>query len=152
MMDITLLIKSIAALAGALGLLILLYFYLSHSNQPTKKKSTRKKPLPIREVKPDLNTLLEVIKDKTSTTQELQEAVNLIIKYYGKIPKKLGIRAHPKFEIYSELILRLCHHPNANKDIILKLDRELHKLNPEYKLELDDSLTKGLDTRGAFNS
>ena len=146
-MDVTLLIKSIAALAGALGLLILLYFYLSHSNEPTKKKLS-KKPLPIREVQPDLKVLLEVIKDKKSTTQELQEAVDLIIKYYGKIPKKLGMRAHPKFEIYSELILRLCHHPNANKDIILKLDRELHKLNPEYKLELDDSLTKGLDTRG----
>jgi hypothetical protein len=146
-MDITLLIKSIAALTGALGILILLYFYFAHSNKPKKKKSP-KKPFHIREVQPELHTLLEVIKDKKSTTQELKEAVELIIKYYGKIPKKLGMRAHPKFEIYSELILRLCHHPNANKDIIVKLDKELHKLNPEYKLELDDSLTKGLNTRG----
>jgi hypothetical protein len=42
----------------------------------------------------------------------------------------------------------LCHHTNTKKDIILKFDRELEKRNPEYKLELEDSLTKGLDTRG----
>jgi len=146
-MDITLLIKSIAALSGALGILILLYFYLSHANKPQKKKAS-KKIQHIREVQPDLNTLLEIIKDKKSTTLELKEAVDLIVKYYGKIPKKLGMRAHPKFEIYSELILRICHHPNTTKEIILKLDRELERLNPEYKMELEDSLTKGLDTRG----
>lgn len=146
-MDITLLIKSIATLSGALGILILLYFYLSYANKPQKKKAA-KKTQHIREVQPDLNTLLEIIKDKKSTTLELKEAVDLIVKYYGEIPKKLGIRAHPKFEIYSELLLRICHHPNANKDIILKLDKELHKLNPEYKLEIEDSLTKGLNTRG----
>ncbi|WP_434657903.1 hypothetical protein [Sulfurimonas sp. NW9] len=83
-----------------------------------------------------------MIKDKKSTTEELKEAVELILKYYGKIPQKLGMRAHPKFEIYSELILRICHHPNVNKDIIIKLDKELHRRNPEYALELDDSLTK----------
>jgi len=146
-MDITLLIKSIATLSGALGILILLYFYLSHANKPQKKKAS-KKIQHIREVQPDLNTLLEIIKDKKSTTLELKEAVDLIVKYYGKIPKKLGMRAHPKFEIYSELILRICHHPNTTKEIILKLDRELERLNPEYKMELEDSLTKGLDTRG----
>lgn len=145
-MDITLLIKSIAALTGALGILILLYFYVAHSNKPQKKPST-KKTLHVHEAVPDLKTLLEIIKDKKSTTEELSEAVDLIVKYYGKIPKKLGMRAHPKFEIYSELLLRICHHPNTNKDIILKLDRELQKLNPEYKIELEDSLTKGLNTR-----
>ncbi len=146
-MDIVLLIKSIAGLSGVLGLLIFLYLYLSHGKKQQKKK-TSKKTQHIREVQPDLNTLLEIIKDKKSTTLELEEAVDLIIKYYGKIPKKLGIRAHPKFEIYSELILRICHHPNTTKEIILKLDRELERLNPEYKMELEDSLTKGLNTRG----
>ncbi|MEN4045701.1 hypothetical protein [Sulfurimonas sp. NWX367] len=146
-MDITLLIKSLAALSGALGILVLLYFYFLHAKKP-HKRNTAKKPMHIREVKPDFEMLLNVIKDKKSTTEELKEAVELILKYYGKIPQKLGMRAHPKFEIYSELILRICHHPNVNKDIIIKLDKELHRRNPEYALELDDSLTKGLDTRG----
>ena len=146
-MDIILLLKSIAGLSAVLGILIFLYFYLSHT-KTQQKKETLKKPLKIREVQPELSTLLEVIKDKKSTTVELKEAVDLILKYYGKIPDKLGIRAHPKFEIYSEMLLRICHHPNTTKGIILKLDRELERLNPEYKMELEDSLTKGLDTRG----
>ena len=146
-MDIVLLIKSLAALSGALGILIFLYLYFFHTNK-TQKKKVFKKPLHVREVKPDFNTLLEVIKDKKLTTQELKEAVDLLLKYYGKIPKKLGMRANPKFEIYSEIILRLCHHPNTNKEIVLRMDRELTKLNPEYKLEISDSLEKGLNTRG----
>lgn len=146
-MDILLLVKTIATLAGVLGVLIFFYLYITYKNPPKKKKNSQK-PLHIREVKPDFTTLLEVIRDKKSTTQELKEAVELIIKYYGKIPKKLGMRAHPKFELYSEIILRLCHHPNINKEIILRLDRELERQNPEYKLEINDSLEKGLNTRG----
>ncbi|UCN00392.1 hypothetical protein LCX93_00315 [Sulfurimonas sp. SWIR-19] len=146
-MDIILLIKSLAALSGALGILVLLYFYFSDAKKP-RKRNTAKKPLHIREVKPDFEMLLKVIKDKKATTEELNEAVNLLLKYYEKIPQKLGMRAHPEFEKYSELILRICHHPNVTKDIILKLDKELHRHNPAYALELDDSLTKGLDTRG----
>lgn len=145
-MDIALLIKSLAALSGALGFLVLLYLYSSHTKK-TQKKKAPKKPLHVKEVKPDFSTLLEVIKDKKSTTRELNEPIDLVLKYYGKIPKKLGIRAHPEFEKYSEFIIRICHHPHVNKDIILKLDKELHKQNPEYALELDDSLTKGLNTR-----
>ena len=146
-MDVILLIKTIATLTGVLGILIFFYFYFTYKN-PSKQKQVSKKPLHVREVKPDFNTLLEVIKDKKSTTQELKEAVDLLLKYYGKIPKKLGMRANPQFEVYSEIILRLCHHPNINKEIILRLDRELERLNPEYKLEISDSLEKGLNTRG----
>jgi len=145
-MDIALLIKSLAALSGVLGLLVLLYFYISHAKKAQKKK-VPKTPVRVREVKPEFATLLEVIKDKNSTTQELREAVDLVLKYYGKIPEKLGLRAHPDFDKYSEFILRICHHPNVSKDIILKLDKGLHKLNPQYALELDDSLTIGLNTR-----
>ncbi len=146
-MDIALLIKSLAALSGVLGILIFLYLYFFHINK-TKNKKVSKKPLHVKEVKPEFHTLLEVIKDKKATTSELNEAVDLLLKYYEKIPKKLGLRAHPEFEKYSELILRICHHPHVTKDIILRLDKELHRRNPEYALELDDSLTKGLDTRG----
>ena len=143
-MDITLLIESAAILSGVLGLLLFLYFYTPN----TKKKQKKYKTETVREAKPDFNTLLEVIKDKKSTTLELNEAVDLVLKYYGKIPKKLGMRAHPEFEKYSELIIRICHHTHVNKDIILKLDKGLHKHNSEYFHELNDSLTKGLNTRG----
>jgi hypothetical protein len=147
-MDIVLLLKSIAGLIAILGILLLLYFYAWKSND---KKETKKKPVTKTtrvEVKHDFLSLLKIIKDKKSTAKELGEALDLLIKYHGVIPKKLGVRVHPDFDIYSEILLRLCRHQNANKDIVVKFDRELEKLNPEYKREINDSLTKGLNSRG----
>jgi len=149
-MDIALLIKSIAGLVVVLGILIVFFLFSPGSNKKkkvqTKKKSytqaTKEKP------KHELKDLLAVIRNKSSTTEELAEALEAMIKYHGKIHPKLGLRAHPDFDIYSEVILRICRHPNTNKDIIVKFDKELEKLNPEYKREINDSLSKGLNSRG----
>lgn len=145
-MDIVLLIKSIAGLTVVLGILLFVFLYSPKGKKSVKKKS-RSEPAPQRP-KFDWETILETIKNKKSSTQELAEAVDLVLKYHGTIPKKLGLRAHPEFDRYSELILRLCRHPNTNKDIIVRLDLELEKKNPEYKRELNDALTKGLNSRG----
>lgn len=148
MMDVILLIKSFAGLSVALAVLIFLYLYMLHAKQEKKQKKKKKRAQHIKEVIPKFSMLYEVIRNKKATQEELSEAVDLIIKHYGDIPKKRGLRADPKFEYYSEILLRLCHHPSTNKNIILKFDRELEKRNPSYKVELDDSLTKGLNTRG----
>lgn len=146
-MDIVLLIKSIIGLVAILGILIFLLFYL-----PSSKKKEVKKPKEIyvkeRIPQPELRELLEVIRNKHATTQALEKALDAIIKYYGKIHPKLGLRVHPDFKIYSEIILRICRHANTNKEIIIKFDKAIEKLNPEYKRELNDSLTKGLNSRG----
>jgi len=147
-MDILLLIKSIVGLVAVLG--VLLFFYL-YSSKGKDKKEIKKKPIVSptpSKVKYDFASLLQVIKNKKSTTKELGEALDLLIKYHGTIPKKLGLRVHPDFEIYSEILLRLCRHQNAKKDIVVKFDKELETLNPEYKREINDSLTKGLNSRG----
>ena len=131
-----------------LGILIMFFLYTPGKKQKNKKaqKSYTKpsKPAP----KYELKDLLAVIRNKKSTTQELADALELIIKYHGHIHPKLGIRTHPDFDIYSEILLRICRHPNTNKDIIIKFDKELEKLNPEYVREINDSLTKGLNSRG----
>jgi len=146
-MDIVLLIKSIVGLVAILGILIFLLFYL-----PSSKKKEVKKPKKIylkeRKSQPELRELLEVIRNKQATAEALGKALDSIIKYYGKIHPKLGLRMHPDFNIYSEIILRICHHPNTTKEIIIKFDKEIEKLNPEYKREINDSLTKGLNSRG----
>ena len=61
--------------------------------------------------------------------------------------KKLGLRAHPDFDIYMDILFTICRHPNANKDLIIKFDRELEELNSEYKKEINDAITKGLNSR-----
>ncbi len=74
--------------------------------------------------------------------------MDLVLKSHGNIHKKLGIRAHPDFDIYMEMLIVVCRHPNTNKNIIIDFDKELLKLNPQYKAEINDAITKGLNSRG----
>ena len=148
-MDIVLLMKSIAGLVVILGILIVVFFYTPGGKKKKRSKETKHYTQAVKPEQPhELKDLLMVIRNKDASTKELAEALDLILKYHGRIPKKLGIRCHPDFDIYSEVLLRICRHPNTNKDIILKFDRELERLNPEYLREINDSLTKGLNSRG----
>ncbi|MDF1883142.1 hypothetical protein JHD49_04245 [Sulfurimonas sp. SAG-AH-194-C21] len=145
-MEITLLVKSFAGLIVLLMLLTAFLFYA-----PKKKKLGESS---VKTVEPrigdykSLDDLLQIIKNKQSLAQELSSALDLVMKYHGTIHPKLGIRSHPDFNIYGELLLRICRHPNTNKDIILKFNRELEKRNEDYKREINDFITKGLDSRG----
>ena len=145
-MEITLLVKSFLGLIVILGILIFFLFYI-----PKKKKIVKK---PIVTVKPkngeyaSLDELLQVIKNKKSTAKELGDALDLVMKYHGTIHPKLGMRPHPDFDVYGEMLLRICRHPQTNKDIILKFNRELEKRNEGYKREINDFITKGLNSRG----
>lgn len=144
-MEITLLIQSIA------GLVIVLAFLLYLLLLPAKraKQSEKKKVYEGTEtVNTDLNHLRAIIKNRHSSSKELSEAIGLVVKYHGTIHPKLGIRPHPDFDIYMEMIIHLCRHPHTNKEIILQFDRELNRLNPEYKQELNEAITKGLNSRG----
>ena len=147
-MDIVLLVKSIAGLSAILVVLLLFFIYTSkNKSKKQKKKKSYTSPTPPKP-KYDWNTLIKSVRNKQATTQELQETLALILKYHGTIPNKLGIRVNPEFDKYSEVLLRLCRHPNTNKDLIIDFDKELEKKNPEYIKEINDALTKGLNSRG----
>ncbi|MFT7003374.1 MAG: hypothetical protein ACJAWW_000720 [Sulfurimonas sp.] len=148
-MDIVLLLKSIVGLVSILAILIILLFLTSSKK---KKKVTVLSPKKVvTSVKTPLNTdlasLIKVIKNKKSTTKELQEALDLVIKYHGTVHKKLGLSAHRDFDTYMDILFTICRHPNTSKDVVLKFDRELERLNPEYKQEINESITKGLNSR-----
>jgi len=150
-MDIVLLVKSIAGLTVILAILLFVFLY---SPKAKKRQKTQKKvqksyttPSPAKP-KTDWKSLIKVLRNRESTTEELKEALDLMLKYHGKIPEKLGIRVNPEFDKYAEAILRLCRHPNTNKELIIDFDRELESKNPEYIKEINDALTKGLNSRG----
>lgn len=145
-MDIVLLVKSFLGLIVLLAILISFLFYM-----PKKRVLKEKKQEPQESEKSEylsLEKLVDIIRDRSSTTKELQSALERIIKYYGTLSPKLGLRPHPDFDIYGEVLLRICRHPNTNKDIILNFDRALEAKNEEYKKEINDFLTKGLNSRG----
>lgn len=147
-MEITLLIESFIGLIILLAGLMFLLFYSPSAKVKRVEKKLSKTISDIKKPKIDLDSLRAIIKNKKTTSEELKEALDLVLKYHGNIHKKLGIRTHPDFDIYMEMLIIICRHPNTNKNIIINFDKELSKLNPQYKAEINDAITKGLNSRG----
>jgi len=145
--DIILLAKSFIGLVAILGILVFLLFY-KPSKAEKKQKEVKKAPTKKYDAYESLEDLVAVIRNRKSSTKELQVALDKVIKYHGTIHKKLGVRLHPDFNLYGEILLRICRHPHTNKDLILNFDRELEKKNPDYVKDINDFLTKGLNSRG----
>jgi len=147
-MDMVILLESFA---GLLGLLAILIFFLIYSpkKHEAKKRVIKKSKEHFGDDFKTLESLADIIRNHASSSKELENAIDLILKHHGVIHPKLGIRAHPDFTIYGEIMLRICRHRNTNKKLILKFDRELTAKNEEYKKDISDFLTKGLDSRGA---
>lgn len=124
---------------------------------PSKRKKTGAQAIQKEPVKPeiknglktDLESLRAVIKNKKTKKETLKEALDLVIKYHGTIHKKLGVRPHPDFDIYMDILFTICRHPNTNKNLIVGFDSALTKLNPDYKKDINEAVTKGLNSRGA---
>jgi hypothetical protein len=147
-MEIELIIQSIMGLLGLLAILVFLLF-ITPSSKPPEIKEIK----PIKEVEPtismntDIESLRAIIKDKNSSAQELRRALELVIEYHGTVHTKLGVRPHPDFDIYAEILFAICRHPNADKDMVISFDRDLGRLNPEYKEDINEAITKGLNSR-----
>jgi len=146
-MDVVFLVKSIAGLSIILGILLFVFLYSPKKNSQKSVKKSYTTPTPP-QPKTDWKSLIKVLRNRESTAEELKDALDMILKYHGTIPKKLGVRVNPEFDKYSEVLLRICRHPNTNKNLIVDFDRELERRNPEYIKEINDALTKGLNSRG----
>ncbi|WP_304545113.1 hypothetical protein [Sulfurimonas microaerophilic] len=148
-MDIVFIIKSLIGLVFLLGILVALLLY-----RPNKKKKEQEILAQMAKKDSDytFEELYSIVKNKHTTTEKLQWALDVIIKYHGNIPPKNGIHLSNDFYKYSEVLLRICQHPNTTKDLILEFDKALRELNPEYKKEINDFLTRGLNARGIASS
>lgn len=147
---------TIALVLGLLIVLVVIVFIIIKMSSPEERASKKQKkiqeivitPSVPAEKKPhDLESLKKVIKNKRSTSHDLQEALDMIIKYYGEIHPKLGIRAHPDFDHYMEIIIRLCRHPKATSKMVVKFDKELREKNPDYERDINEVMAKGLNSR-----
>lgn len=152
-MNIELIIQSVMGLSALLAVLLFLLFFTSNSSKKKKEvksnKIVPKKDIPNKEnnLPTDFVSLKNIVKNKSSKKEDLRNSLKLIIKYHGTIHPKLGIRAHPDFDRYMDVLFTICRHPNADKDMIVDFDRELGKINPEYKQDINEAITKGLNSR-----
>ena len=148
-MEITLLVKSFLDLVFILAVLIFFLLYLSKKKKIIQNVQTKNSLNQKNSDKHSLEYLLKIIKNRATTAQELKETLDLVLKHHGTIHPKLGLRPHPDFNVYGEILLRICRHPNTNKNIILDFDRALEAKNEDYKKDINDFITKGLNSRGA---
>ena len=141
-MNVELLIQSAMGLVVILAILVYVLFYFNKKEEikPVVKKKEKVDVL-------SLEHLHSIIKNKQSSTEELQKALKQVIKYHGTIHPKLGTRTHPDYDIYRDIMVKVCTHPSTNKDIILKFDRELEARNPNYSIEINKALSQGLNSR-----
>ena len=146
-MDLELIIKSIMGLVVVLGLLIFLLFFLFPEEDKKKKKVVVSKTHKNDDTDISLPALKKIIKNRLSKTEQLSEALDLIIQHHGTITKKTAGRTHADFDIYMDILFTICRHPNTNKNIIIKFDRALSNKNPDYKSNINDAITKGLESR-----
>ena len=114
-------------------LLAILIFFLFQ-----QRKKVKKKRIPQTESIPTLTSLLLIIQDKKSTTEQLTKSLETIIEYYGIIEN---------IDIYSDILYRICKHPQTQTALILKFDKELRKRNPNYQKEINSAISKGLSSR-----
>jgi len=147
-MEITLLVKSFFGLVFILAVLIFFLLYLSKKKKIIQNRQTENSLKHKNSDEHSLEYLLKIIKNRASSSAELKNALDLVIKHHGTIHPKLGLRPHPDFDVYGEILLRICRHPNTDKNIILDFDRALESKNEDYKKDINDFITKGLNSRG----
>jgi Na+-transporting methylmalonyl-CoA/oxaloacetate decarboxylase gamma subunit len=143
----------IMAVLGLLIVLVVLIFLIVKPNEEITKTITTKLSIqePVKETKTkefDFESLRKIIKNKRSNAKQLEEALELIIKYHGNIHPRLGVRAHPDFDRYMDVLFTICRHKNATSKMIVKFDKELAALNPDYVKEINDAIARGLNSRG----
>jgi len=145
LMDTELLVKSIMGLIIILGVLITILFFLFPEEKKKKEKLKNSKNSTNKDL--SLKALKKIVKNRVSSTDKLSEALDLIIKHHGVIPRKQAGTTHEEFDVYMDILFTICRHPNTNKNIIIKFDRALSSKNPTYKSSINDAITKGLESR-----
>jgi len=135
-MDITLFIKLGMALIVILA--ILMFFFFS-SRKKAKQLQEKKSEEKVEKI-PSLNSLRDIIKNKKTSSSDLKDATELVLKHYAEIKD---------IDLYMDILFVICVHPNTNKNIIVAFDKEILRLNPTYKIEINGTISKGLNSRSS---
>jgi hypothetical protein len=141
-MNIAFLIKLGIGLVVVLAASLFLFFYL--------QKEKKKKEITSKCISSSILSLKDLsikIKNETISTKELKSLLDIVLRDYGIISKNSELHPNSNFKIYQEILLSICNHPHTNKNIIINFDKELSKKNPEYKQDISNSITKGLNIR-----
>ena len=94
-----------------------------------------------------IEALIDIAVKRTTTRNELTNAILTAVKECPFPPKEKGIA--PKVsKVYLNFVLLVASHHNADAKLIAFMDEELKKANPDYKREIDLYENEGINQRG----
>ncbi|MGI0440345.1 hypothetical protein ACRE1S_07465 [Helicobacter himalayensis] len=88
-----------------------------------------------------IDTIMAILDDQKSTSQQLQKAVNMFFDEYDS----MDLSDYKKKAFFFALVI----HKNVSTELILQVDEDLKKLNPDLERELTKTLNRALNARGA---
>lgn len=134
----------------SLLLVTLVFFYINSrkkNGEQKKRHSATSSQTSRKSIPPTFEQLKAIIKNRQTSTQELENAVTQIMQYYGEIPPKRGVSPDKMFTEYAGLLIAVCRHKNTNAQIVVHFDSQLRKKNPSYESNIDEMLQQGLNSR-----
>ncbi len=129
-----LLILIIAVLS--IFVLVVLSLIIKKSSSKNTTKSKQK----------TINDYVRIVSSPNTSTKELEKTIDIVLNLYP-FPKKTSYKAPPESKPYLDFIFFIAHHKNANAKMIADLNRNLKKINPNYKEEIDAYEEEGLSKR-----
>lgn len=128
-------------------LIILVLVFTAGPKDEKKAASKGTVPLKAKEKVPTFEVLRATMKAKASSTEDIIEAYELLVKHHGIIKDKMGIRVNPDFDRYMDLIFAVTRHKNANSKLVIGFEKALIAKNPQYEREIADAFNRGLSSR-----
>lgn len=126
------LILTIAGLLLLLIVLVALYVWIGKSKTVNEEAPQKVETF---------ESLSEVIKNTSSSSHELNHAVEMILKHFSRI------NGHTIAK-YQHLLESLCIHPRTDSKLILRFEKTLRTVNPDYSHDIEKALSLGLAARG----
>lgn len=123
---IYLLLGAIAIVVSILG-----WYFYRLQNRKTKESSPKQKP--------SFESILDVLKDRNSTQNELESAILSIKEHYPNIEAESSLH-------FSAISL-ITKHKNTTSKLIIEFGKFLKQNNPSYKKEIDLVEKKALEQR-----
>lgn len=115
-------------------LIVLLYFFgpspKKHTQTAMEEKSTTH----------TIDSIMAILDNQKSTPQQLQKAVNMFFDEYDS----MDLSDYKKKAFLFALVV----HKNVSTELILQVDEDLKKLNPDLERDLAKTLNRALDARG----
>lgn len=116
-------------------LIVLLYLFGPSPKKHTQIKMEEKSVATIA-------SIMAILDNQKSTPEQLQKAVNMFFDEYDS----MDLSDYKKKAFFFALVV----HKNVSTELILQVDEDLKKLNPDLERELSKTLNRALDARGVM--